>query len=141
MAWISEYLVGIIGLLVLIGMGVWHIIKYFETVELRKRCTVPVTGMCIGFDRRGYGRSREYNCSYTFTLGSETISGNNRVYTGGSLHPQNGDTVELMIDPEDPRRGIYDPIAKKAEKRYLYTAVAFWLISLYTVFMILKNRM
>ncbi|MBQ5311359.1 MAG: hypothetical protein ILP19_04890 [Oscillospiraceae bacterium] len=105
--------------------------------ELKRRCTEQVTAVCIDKQGKGLTRSRSYNCTYRFVYNGYTYTANNGIWHGygGFLGLKEGSEVSIYIDPYDPERNIFDPIASSAVFTGRYLSAFFILLGVFTFVM------
>lgn len=98
--------------LVLIVIGLAVFASSRRSRELKKHCTVPVEAVCILKKEREnkYQRYNSFNCTYQYKYKDRVYTANNGVW--GPRRAGYGETVRLMIDPNDPENEIFDPVAK-----------------------------
>lgn len=108
--------------------------------ELRKYCTVPVKALCIGRVRQeGYA----FNCTYEFEYEGEKYIANNHIMYSvrdSRYYPDRGESVEVLIDPIDPQRMIYDPLARYAARHSSSAQVFFTVLGVFVMFIPLLQK-
>lgn len=117
---------------VIIVSGIFQFRRGRRAVELQKRCTEKVSAVCVNMERQGGYRHRRYNGTYEYEYFGQRYIANNDIWASMSLliYISPGKVIDLFIDPYDPEKGIYDPIAANAAFNSRYISVIIIIIGI-----------
>lgn len=100
--------------LLFVAIGISGIRNCRRANRLKEICTVPVDARCI---RAGGGKWQPHSCVYQFEYRGRTYNACNGIgrpsrYSKEYFIPDEGGMIQIMIDPYNPERNIYDPYAR-----------------------------
>ena len=124
--------------MVLAGLILWQVLHLFRLIILKKRCTVACPALCVSSEAKRWGRTVLYNATYSYEYMGITMEGNNGLWCDSGLSGtmEQGSGTMIHIDPDDPREGIFDPLAQAEIKYRIFMSIFVTAIAVSIIIMI-----